>query len=799
MRALLLIVLLTFTIITQAQQTPTISGTVTAAGKLMPKATVMLYKTGDSVLLKTTLSNDSGRFSFAISPEMHYDITVQFVGYDNYRQTNLGVDSTAGTIELTLKSGQLSNVDVIAKRPMIEVQADKTVFNVKNTLNATGLSAFDVLRKAPGVITDNQDNLIVEGKTGVKIFIDGRISVLAGEDLTAYLKGLQSTDIEAIEIITQPSSRYDAAGTAGIINIRLNKNKDYGTNGTVSAGFAQGLYAKTTNSISLNNRSRKLNLFTNYSNNLGKNYGYLNLDRFQNGFEYDQRSGNVSDNKSNNIRAGLDYIASKSSTFGILLNGNLSNYNSLNNSRTPMSTIIDDVKQAVLNAKNISNGRNSNVAANANYRYADKKGSELTVDADYGSFHSSRDSRQPNYYYNADETVITNTTEYRMRTAVQVRLKSLKADYTKTLGSIKLAGGLKSSSVTTDNVFDFYDVKGTNATFNTNRSNQFDYTEQINAAYVNYSQTLKKIGFQAGLRAEHTSSTGELVSKQQNDLAVVKRRYLDLFPSGGITWQASAKNSLALTYSRRIERPDYRSLNPFEYNTDELSFSKGNPFLKPQYTNTIKLSHTFAYKLTTALSYSYISNFFAQITDTLGNNKNFISPQNIANQKVYDISISYPFTITKWWSGYGSASAYRSQYLSTNAKFVAINQNTASLYLQNSFSLPKAIRLELSGWYSSPSIWAGTYRTRALGSLDMAVQKSVLASALSVRLAVSDIFHTSNWTGTTQYGNLYIKGSGGYESTQFRLSLTYKFGKKTVKAAANHKTGAEDEKERITN
>ncbi len=279
----------------------------------------------------------------------------------------------------------------------------------------------------------------------------------------------------------------------------------------------------------------------------------------------------------------------------------------------------------------------------------------------------------------------------------------------------------------------------------------------------------------------------------------MKRNYVDLFPSGGLTWKANEKNSLALNYSRRIERPDYRSLNPFEYNLDELSFSKGNPYLQPQYTQTVRLSHTYKYTLTTALSYSYITNFFAQITDTAGSNRNFISPQNIANQKVVNLSISYPFSVSKWWSVYASVDAYRSSYTSTNPKFIPINQNTLSFYAQNTLSLPAGYRLELSGWFSSPSIWAGTYHTRSLGSLDMAVQKSFLKKALSLRVAVSDVLHTSNWTGTTQYGQLYIEGSGGYESRQLRIGLSYSFGKKTVKAVADKKSGAEEEKDRIKN
>ncbi len=777
-----------------------ITGVITNQSKqFLSGATITLYRQIDSQIIKTSITNAAGHFTLMVSVQKGCYIVISSVGYRNYRSPSFQAssDTSVGTIELAIQTKELSEVNVIAQRQMVEVLADKTIFNVKNTLNATGLSAFDVLRKAPGVIIDNQNTIIVEGKAGVKIYIDGKISLLAGEDLTNYLKTLQSADIEAIEIITQPSSKYDAAGSAGIINLRLNKNKNYGTNGSIATGFAQGRYAKYNSSLSLNNRSAKSNVFANYSNTFGKNYGYLNLDRFQNGFEYDQHSHNVSDNYSHNVRTGFDYYTGKTSTVGILLSGNFSGYNNNNTSRTPIKNIINNSTQQVLNAYNYSQSDNRNLAANFNYRYANKTGHEFTADADYGYYNSARDSRQPNYYYNADESVIISKSDYHMITPVQVRLFSIKTDYNQNIGKVKVSAGLKSSSVKTENVLNFYDVNGATETSNTGRSNSFDYTENINAAYINVNRAWKKFNVQAGLRLEQTNSKGQLISTLQNDNNIVKRTYTDLFPSGGLTYQINTKNSLGLTYSRRIERPDYRSLNPFEYNLDELSFSKGNPFLKPQYTNAIQFSHTYNYTLNTTLSYSYITNFFAQITDTLGNNRNFISPQNIANQRVINLGISYPFRVAKWWSVYSSVNAYRSIYDATNPKFEPINQNTISFYGQNSFDLPRSYRLEVSGWYSSPSIWAGTYHTQSLGSVDVAMQKSFLLNNLSLRIAVSDLFHSSNWKGTTQYGQLFIKGSGGYESTQVRLSLNYKFGRKTVKAADNHKSGAEDEKSRI--
>ena len=274
---------------------------------------------------------------------------------------------------------------------------------------------------------------------------------------------------------------------------------------------------------------------------------------------------------------------------------------------------------------------------------------------------------------------------------------------------------------------------------------------------------------------------------------------MNWFPSGGVTYTPDYTSSWALNYSRRIQRPTYRSLNPFESQLDELTFQKGNPFLQPQYTDNLKLSHTYKYRLTTSISYSYISDFFAQITDTLGATRNFLITRNIANQRVWNLGISYPFSAAKWWNIYFSLNAYHSSYEGNDDKFRAVDQSTLSFYGQNTFTLPAGFKFEVSGWFSSPSVWGGTYLTRSQGSLDLAVQKKFFNDLVSARLAFSDLFFTSPWRGDMQFGELFINGSGGWESRQFRFNLSYAFGNQEVKRARKHKTGLEDENKRIGN
>lgn len=767
----------------------------------VPGAVVTLIRNPDSAVVKTAVTEGNGLFNLTDIKTGRYRLAIRSVGFKSYitNWMNLTRDTSLALIQLDADTKELNTVTINSSKPLVEVRADKTVFNVQNSLSSTGTNGFDLLRKAPGVIVDNQDNLVVDGKTGVSIYIDGRLSLLTGADLVNYLKGLQSADVEAVEIITQPSSKYDAAGNAGIINLKLKKNKNYGTNGTLATGYAQGVFGKSNTSLSLNNRTAKTNIYGSYSNLIGTNRRFINLYRIQSGEIYDAQSATVSDDQNHNLRAGLDYFISKEKTFGVVVNGNFTNNDINTLTRTPIITQANGQTQQVLLATGQAAGSNRNLGTNLNYRFADTSGHEFNLDGDIGRYTADRNDLQPNTYYNATETQAIRQSTFRMVTPVNIYLFSLNADLAQRLGKGNLAYGLKSSLVKTDNTFRFYDINSGSEQFNSNRSNIFSYRENINAAYVNYSRNWKRTTLQLGVRAEQTNSSGELSSTQALADDQVKRNYLDLFPSGGITYSVNTTNKLGLLYSRRVERPNYRSLNPFEVNTDELSYSKGNPFLQPQYTQNIKLTHTYKYTLNTSVSYSYITNFIAQITDTVGGNRNFISPQNIANVKILNIGASYPFSVTNWWNVFASLNAFRTSYSSGNSKFTAVTKNTLSLYGQNSIKLPEKFAFEVSGWFSTPSVWGGTYQGRTMGSLDLALQKLFAGNRLSARVGVTDLLYTSNWAGQTQYGALYIRGNGGYETRQYKVNLSYNFGRSEIKESRKRNSAAEDEKGRIGN
>ncbi|NNK10313.1 MAG: TonB-dependent receptor [Flavobacteriaceae bacterium] len=778
----------------------TISGRVQSQDKeVLPFAAVTLNRVQDSSLVKAVITNEDGTFVIRNIPGSEYLLNISNIGYLDYQQTILfdGSSLDLGTLVLEFSAENLDEVTVVAEKPMVQVLADKTVFNVQNTINATGTSAFELLRKAPGVIVDNNGGIIVEGKAGVQIFIDNKISLLQGEDLINYLESLQATDIEAIEIITQPSSKYDAAGNAGIINIKLVKDKSLGTNGTVTGGMTVGDFGRYNSSMNFNSRGKKGNFYGTYSNRFGKSTNFLNLLREQSGTSFGARTNSIYDQNSNNVKLGYDFYATKKSTFGAIFDGNFNNSYGINNSRTPIRAVGAIQNDSVLIANNRTSNLSYNVNGNLNYRYADTLGVSLNVDLDYGKYNSDRNAFQPNVYFNGNETQVIRELITRQETPIDIDIVTFKTDYEQNLLNGVLALGFKLSYIKTNNTFNFFNIVNGQDIFDTTQSNQFDYEERINAAYFNYNKKWNKWNLQLGLRMENTISDGNLESAQVNQDSRVKRNYTNFFPSGGVTYQASPKNQFALTYSKRIQRPNYASLNPFEFKIDELSSRLGNPFLQPQYTDNLKLSHTYNYRLTTSISYSYISDFFAQVTVADGPSRNFLTTLNVADQEIVNFGVSYPKNIKDWWNVYFSLNAYVSNYKANSPEFLPVKQETLSFYIQNTFSLPKGLRMEVSGWYSSPSVWGGTYQTASLGSLNLAFQKKFFQERLTGRLSFNDILYTIPWRGTTQFGDLFIDGSGGSDSRQVAFSLTYDFGRKEIKKARSRKTGLEDEKGRI--
>jgi iron complex outermembrane receptor protein len=779
-----------------------------ADGKSIANASVSLLSAKDSSVVKLAVTDQSGTYQFKNIKDGRYMTNISFVGYKASYSPVFEVSGNGevnvASVTLTKLSGDLKNVTVTAQKPVIEVRADKTILNIENSINAVGNDALELLRKSPGVLVDKDDNISLAGKNGVKIYVDGKPSPLTGTDLSYYLKSLQSSQIEAIEIITNPSAKYEAEGNAGIINIRLKKNKTFGTNGSVNAGYNIGIYPKYNAGFSLNHRDKKVNIFGNYNYNKNRNEGFMHIYRIQLDTVFDQHSSMTFSNISHNFKAGMDYFINNRNTIGVMVNGNLANPHFANQSRTTITYQPTGVVDRILTADNKSVSNRDNVNGNLNYRFADTSGHELNVDADYGYYKIKSDQYQPNFYYDPTGTDLESQFIYNMIAPTKIDIYSTKVDYEQNFKKGRLGIGGKVSYVKTTNNFDRYNVYSNGKFLDTLRSNDFDYKENINALYVNYNRQFKTIMIQAGVRVENTHSEG--VSNGYSWISngyvpydsIFKRNYTDFFPSAAITFNKNPKDQWGISYSRRIDRPAYQDLNPFEFKLDEYTFQKGNTQLRPQYTHSVAVTNTLNYKLTTKLSYSHVDDVFSQIIDTAEKSKTFITKKNLATQDIVSLNISMPWQ-HKWYSIFANVNSYYSHFKANfgEGRTVDLDVYAVNVYAQQTFKLTKTTTAELSGFYSSPSIWQGTFKSGQIWSVDMGLQQTLLKGKATAKATVTDVFQTLRWSGVSNFAGQYMKVNGGNESRQLRFSFIYRFGSTEVKAARQRKTSAEDESQRV--
>jgi len=795
-----LVLFLTMPIILSAQTT--ISGTVADQNnQSVEYATVALFSASDSTLVKGELSNQKGEFLISNASKGQYFLKISYVGYPDFKTELIEVDTepiVLGTLKFEEASLELKEVEVVAARPLIEVQADKTVFNVDGSINATGNTALELLKKSPGVVVDNNDNIILAGKSGVLVYIDDRPTYMSSEDLTIMLNNMQSSEIDAIEIITEPGARYEAEGNAGIINIRLKKDKSLGTNGSINVGYGYGKNHRYSAGTSLNYRDKKLNVFGSINHSGGKRENWFDFNRQQSGKIFDSYTINTSDIFVNRAKIGVDYFINKNNTIGFLLNGALNKRDWIADTTTDIYSEGASKTESSLTSDSFNEGKRNNYNTNLSYLWKGSQGNTFSVDLDYANFKNSSYNYQPNQLNDLINPANNKENIYEGNDSTLIHIYSAKSDYETNLYDGKLGFGVKWSYVETDNAYDFFKLLSDVAILDNGRSSKFDLTENINAAYVNYKKSINKYSLSGGLRMEHTVTKGDLTTFTFHE-DTVDRNYVQWFPSAGVSWNINPKNQLALNYNRRIKRPSYQDLNPFEYKLSEISFVKGDPFLTPQYAHNITLKHTFNFTLNTALSYSRVNNYFTNLSVSLGDSASYLTPINLDYQEVLSLNFSAPYSPKNWWNTYSSINLSNIHNVGNLDEFGDLNitANNLNLYHQSTFLLPADWAFEVSGWFNSAGIWGAGYETRPNGSLDLGIKKKLFDGRANLKVSYTDVFLTAPWSAIQKLEGFTSQGSGGWESQAFRINFTYAFGSQTVKDARKRKVGLDDELNRI--
>lgn len=792
--------------IANAQKNGSIEGVVTDAnGKPLVGVSVSLFERKDSLLIHRSLTDDNGIYHFSNLSELTYSIAYSSVGYEQGRSAFFTVKNDqkfyCDTIQLELSETKLDAIVINGKKTnFIETKLDKTILNVDASPASAGSSVYEVLEKSPGVYSDKNGNLSLQGKSGVLVMIDGRPTYMSNNDLNTFLKNMPSSEVQSIELIPNPSSKYDAAGNGGVINIKTKKNKNFGTNGTITLGGGYGDYLKTNGGISLNNRTEKLNLFGNYNYSYNKNGRTLSIDREvlkKSGSTFFAQDGiQINENNTHQFRIGADYKLGEQTNIGFLINSN-DNFENQSMVNTTLMSNNKTTTDSSLFTDNQFNQEYHNMSYNLNFKTnLNKKGDELSFDADLSKYNSTVNSFFNSYYFDAFEQKLRNPLHEKSFTQSDILIKSLKADYTNQLNAdLKLEAGAKTTFIKSDNALSYATLNGTNWQDDPSKSNHFIYDENVWAGYVNASQKWENTSLQIGLRAEYSDTKGNSLTENK----IVKRDYLDFFPSVFINQKLSDKHNIGFSYSRRIQRPDYESLNPFIYTIDEYTYQKGNPFLNPEYSHSFALSYLFKNKYMAQFGYSITNDVISQVILIDSTTKAlYQTTKNISQQKTLRLTINAPIKISKWWSVNNNFTGIQMSYQSSNleGQKLDVSQFFVMLNTNHSFKITDGINAELTGKYMSPFLF-GTLKLQSQFTLDAGISASLFEKRGSLKLSMSDVLDGKRELVSSVYPGVNYSLNQKMETRVFRLSFSYNFGNRNVKESRKKQTGLEEEQSRL--
>lgn len=770
-------------------------------------ASIGLLNQKDSSLVKGFLTPEDGSFIFDDIPAGVYLLTVAVMGYEKLFKGPFVIDNSQkayemGSLQLSLSTNELENVTITHRKPLIEKRIDKTVLNIENSILAAGNSALQLLERAPGVFVDNDGNISLGGRQGTLVMMDGKPTYLSREELRELLRSTAGNAIQSIELIANPSAKYDAAGNAGIINIKFKKNQNLGTNGSFTAGTGYGSYLKTDAGFSINHRQKHFNIFGNYNFSGNETKADLKISRendFENGRTYINRMGRaVTKFENNSYKAGLDYSINDKNTIGFVFNGYRNHTNGYE--RSPNEIRIGNspsLVDSIITGDNSTVGKYLSSSYNLSYKsLLDTTGRELSLDFDYSRYYSRRENINSNRYKDASGMPYKEPYIFRNETPSLVRVWSGKIDYSLPLAhKMKLDAGLKSSFVSTDNNFRFENAKDGGWLNDPSQSNHFLYKENINAAYLNLNKKFSSTTVQIGLRAEQTNSKGNLIDEGK----VVNRHYFNLFPSFFINQNLSENNEVGFSYSRRIGRPDYGSLNPFVEFVDLYTYEQGNPFLNPEYTNSLELSYVYKKTFNMTLGYSRTNEVMTTVLLSDPVHKTlYITNQNLARHTSYNLNVSLPVTITKWWTSDNSTLVFYNDFRSPNLMGAPYRGGKLSFLLNTSqnFEISPTLNAELSGNYMSSQVY-GTYSIKPIYGINMGISKSFAKKNGNIKLSATDILNTNENTISSLIPSQVYQLHQKLETKTIRLSLSYRFGSKNVKAPAEKVKSSAEEESRI--
>ncbi|WP_296148395.1 outer membrane beta-barrel protein [uncultured Flavobacterium sp.] len=795
-----------------AQTSGKISGKIKDSNQLpIEAAVVSLLLAADNSLVKTQFSDADGSFEFADLKQNNYKITIEYLGFKKYQSESIYLLKEAVVLpEIQLQNSEASTLNEVAiekKKAFVERKIDRTVVNVDAMISNAGTDAMEVLEKSPGIIVEENGTIKIKGKSGVMVFIDDKPTYLSGADLEVYLKSLPASTLDQIEIMTNPPAQYDAAGSAGVINIKTKKSKSKGFNGSLTSRISQGKRMHVRNGLNLNYTDNKVRVFGNinradqkFVNDLDIFRRYKNEDGSTKTL-FDQNTIMEEKVETTNAKIGMDYYASEKTTFGINFTGLVKSGRETKDGKSILKNAFGALDSTIV-ADNRERNKFKNGGVNLNFRHDfDSLGRKITMDADFLRYENDIAQSFKNYIFQPDNS-LSEQDELIGNLPSNINIYTFKTDYVHPFKKGgKLEAGYKISYSKTDNIADYANVIDAVSIPNYDSSNHFKYDETINALYLNYSREFKRFGIQTGLRLENTISEGNQLGNILKPASKFKRDYTNLFPTVYLSYKLDsiANNQLVLSYGKRINRPYFQDLNPFLSPLDKFTYYSGNPYLNPSFSHNLEFTYNYKTLFSTTLSYAKTKD---EINETIeiSDGIYYSRPGNIGKSQIWSLNINSDIPITDWLS----ANIY-SEVTNTNYKSQLY---TERLDVSGTFWFISALnRLKFANGWSAE--FGGRYMTDmesaqftagARGAVNLAAQKKILSGKGSLKLAFNDIFYTNINTGTIN--NLRLTDANYRNKGDIRfiaLTFTYGFGKSFESKKTHDETGSESEQNRVKN
>ena len=768
-----------------AKEISRISGKVVdQKGLAVAYANVALISVQTGGLVDGAVSDEEGNFLIESVKTSSVKLVISSIGFKQFEsevfELTPSLDKNMGSLTIEDEMTGLEEVTVKATRPEIIIEADKTIVNVEGTVMAEGSNAFDVIGRSPGVYVDQDGNIILNGRSGVTVMINDRPTYMSAVDLSNFLRAMPAENIKSIEVINNPSSRFDAEGSAGVINIRLKKNTVDGMFGNVQLGGQyNGLWAPISG-ISLNVKKGKWSTNANLNYNHYANVNELQIERnftFEDGTSnFNQDSEITQRNKNLFFNGSANYEINENQNIGLNIQASDNLNASINTSMTQItSSGTNDI--SYLDSYNDGDGRSNRLFANLHYdAKLDTMGTKISSDVDFTRMNSNGESLLSNQYWTG--TNQSNLTNDRILTENDMfyTIFTAKVDFVKPLGKGRtLETGVKGSWVESDNNLDLTKSVEDGPFEEQPGSNRFIYNENVLAAYATYKGNFsEKLSFQAGLRGEYSDISGNSVTLEKLNT----QQYFNLFPSAFLQHKVSDNYQIVYNINRRITRPNYRLLNPFIYYIDPLTAETGNPNLKPQYSNNIEMNHVVKGSYQFSLAYSETEDAFMQVFIQNQENKTTVTfTDNFDKTRNVNFRAIAPLEIKEWWSTSNMVQVTYNRFKSLiGDEYLDNAQTSYMLRTQHNLNLPKGFKLELIGMYLGPQIW-GQGMIDGFGWVDAGITKSIMKDKLTIAVNGTDLFRTQVIYADIKFAEIDTNFRQYRNNQGVRFTLKYNFSK----------------------